>query len=203
VLKIFKAAGALGLALLPAGQAAADQVRVDNASAEVRRYQGEVRRIQGLDTALGGAGRALVATVSNLDKAIKDLGAKITEHEILVDLSADVLFNFDKWDIKPEAETELNKLAVIIRKKRKGDVWIYGHTDAKGSDAYNQRLSERRAESVKAWLVEHGKIPAEVLKTRGDGERRPVAPNTKADGSDDPEGRAKNRRVETIIKTGS
>ena len=161
----------------------------------------DIREIEGLDTAVDGQGLALLATVGGLNQAINDLGAKVGEMEISVALSSDILFDFDKADIKPTAETELTKLGLIIREKRTGDVTIIGHTDAKGSDNYNMGLSDRRADSVKNWLVKYAQINAEVITTEGLGETQPIAPNVKADGSDDIDGRTKNRRVDVIIQT--
>ena len=161
----------------------------------------DIREIEGLDTAVDGQGLALLATVGGLNQAINDLGAKVGEMEISVALSADILFDFDKADIKPTAETELTKLGLIIREKRTGDVTIIGHTDAKGSDNYNMGLSDRRADSVKNWLVKYAQINAEVITTEALGETQPIAPNVKADGSDDIDGRTKNRRVDVIIQT--
>ncbi len=71
---------------------------------------------------------------------------------------------------------------------------IEGHTDGKGSDSYNQPLSERRAEAVRRCLIDHGATTA--MLTHGWGKTRPIVPNTKPNGADDPEGRQKNRRVE-------
>ena len=161
----------------------------------------DIREIEGLDTAVDGQGLALLATVGGLNQAINDLGTKVGEMEISVVLSSDILFDFDKADIKPTAETELTKLGLIIREKRTGDVTIIGHTDAKGSDNYNMGLSDRRADSVKNWLVKYAQINAEVITTEGLGETQPIAPNVKADGSDDIDGRTKNRRVDVIIQT--
>ena len=161
----------------------------------------DIREIEGLDTAVDGQGLALLATVGGLNQAINDLGAKVGEMEISVVLSSDILFDFDKADIKPTAETELTKLGLIIREKRTGDVTIIGHTDAKGSDNYNMGLSDRRATAVKNWLVKYVQINAEVITTEGLGETQPIAPNVKADGSDDIDGRTKNRRVDVIIQT--
>ena len=161
----------------------------------------DIREIEGLDTAVDGQGLALLATVGGLNQAINDLGAKVGEMEISVALSADILFDFDKADIKPTAETELTKLGLIIREKRTGDVTIIGHTDAKGSGSYNMKLSDRRADSVKNWLVKYAQINAEVITTEGLGETQPIAPNVKPDGSDDIDGRTKNRRVDVIIQT--
>jgi outer membrane protein OmpA-like peptidoglycan-associated protein len=78
-------------------------------------------------------------------------------------------------------------------------VRIEGYTDGKGSDSYNQKLSLRRAESVKKWLETHG-LAGIRFSAAGFGAKNPVAPNTKPDGSDDPEGRQKNRRVEIVIR---
>lgn len=180
----------------------AERIEIRNYSADPPRdYVGEIRNIEGLQAGIGGNAKGLVAEVTELEKAVKDLGAEVRAQEIHLDLSADVLFDFDKWNIKPAAESELQKVVLIIREKRKGDVWIHGHTDAKGSDSYNQKLSEQRAESVMYWLAVNGDIPMDVLKTQGHGESLPVAPNSHADGSDNPEGRRKNRRVEIVIKT--
>lgn len=73
------------------------------------------------------------------------------------------------------------------------------HTDGKGSDAYNQKLSERRADSVRQWLGQKEGLAQVKMTTQGFGAARPVAPNTNKDGSDNPEGRQKNRRVEIVL----
>ena len=77
-------------------------------------------------------------------------------------------------------------------------VEIMSHTDSKGSDKYNEKLSQQRAESVVAYLISKG-IKPERLKAKGYGESKPVAPNENADGSDNPEGRAQNRRTDFKI----
>ncbi len=111
-----------------------------------------------------------------------------------------MLFDFDKSTIRPQAAAALHTVAEIINDKGKGrSVRIDGHTDSKGGDAYNQKLSERRAASVKQWLTEKEGLNAAKMSTRGFGAKRPVAPNVKPDGSDDPEGRQKNRRVEIVL----
>ena len=78
-------------------------------------------------------------------------------------------------------------------------VWyITGHTDARGDDTYNVRLSQTRAESVKQQLVALG-VPSEQVETTGLGKAQPLGPNQKADGSDDPAGRSRNRRAEIFL----
>src|SRR5947199_1725062 len=100
-----------------------------------------------------GLQTGVVASVQNLQQAMRDLGAQETNLEIRVELPADVLFDFDKADIRPDAAKALAQLATIIRANPKGHTRIEGHTDSKGDDAYNKKLSEPRAEAVKNWLV--------------------------------------------------
>ena len=131
---------------------------------------------------------------------VQDLDIKETPTEVRIELAADVLFDFDKADLLPKAQQTLSQAADIIRDKAKGRVRIDGYTDAKGSDALNQRLSERRAAAVQAWFKTRGNLKNVSLVTQGFGAKNPVAPNTKPDGSDDPLGRQKNRRVEIVIQ---
>jgi outer membrane protein OmpA-like peptidoglycan-associated protein len=150
----------------------------------------------------GGAaasGIAVAGRSTELQRALKELGAEDTPQAIRVNLSADLLFDFDKADIKPAAAPELRKVATVLKSYPKARVSIEGHTDGKGSDSYNQPLSERRAANVAAWLAAHGGIDQANLHTRGWGKTKPVAPNARPDGSDDPEGRARNRRVEITV----
>lgn len=142
----------------------------------------------------------LVFKVVDVGGGVRDLEIKESETEIRIELAADVLFDFDKSNIRVDAEKSLNQAAEIIRSKTKGQISIVGHTDSKGNDAYNQKLSEQRAASVKTWLEKKGNLGQRKFITAGKGETQPVAPNAKPDGSDDPEGRQKNRRVEIIIK---
>ena len=119
--------------------------------------------------------------------------------ELRFELTTDLLFDFDKADLRPEAEALLRDVLAQIKAKLKRPlIRIEGHTDAKGSDEYNDVLSQRRAASVKAWLVTAGHVPAKSVTTAGLGEHSPVAPNEKPDGTDDPAGRQKNRRVEFV-----
>jgi len=131
--------------------------------------------------------------------AVQALAVKETPTEIRIELSADVLFDFDKADIRSDAAKVLSEAAAVLRDHATRRVTIEGHTDGKGSDQYNQRLSERRAQAVKRWFQEREGLKSMALQTRGWGARKPVAPNTKPDGSDDPQGRQKNRRVEIVI----
>jgi len=142
----------------------------------------------------------LVFRVDDLGGKVQDLQVKETGQEIRIELAADVLFDFDKADLRPTAQRTLHQAAGIIQDKAKGAVRIEGHTDSKGNDAYNQKLSERRAASVKAWFIDKETLGNMQFTTQGFGAKKPVASNTKPDGSDDPEGRQKNRRVEIVLK---
>jgi len=142
----------------------------------------------------------LIFEIEDLGGEIEELELKETETEVKIELSGDILFDFDKWDIRPEAEPVLKKVADVIREYPDASVLVEGHTDSKGSESYNLRLSQRRADSVKDWLVKNGGIDGNRIVTKGWGEQKPVAPNTNPDGSDNPEGRQKNRRVEITVK---
>jgi outer membrane protein OmpA-like peptidoglycan-associated protein len=143
----------------------------------------------------------LVFNVVDMGGRVEDLSVRESDTEVRIDLAADVLFEFDKADLLPKAEATLQKAADLIKQHAtKSVVRIEGHTDAKGNDAYNQKLSERRADAVKRWFESQGLH--ERFSTAGFGAKKPVAPNTKPDGSDDAEGRAKNRRVEIVVKKG-
>lgn len=141
----------------------------------------------------------LVFRVEDLGWKVQDIQVKETGAEIRIELAADVLFDFDKSDILPRAQSALKQAASLINEKAKGTVRVEGHTDAKGAEAYNQKLSERRAAAVKAWLIGKEGVQKVSFVTQGFGAKRPVAPNVNLDGSDDPSGRQKNRRVEIII----
>ena len=113
-------------------------------------------------------------------------------------LAADVLFDFDHSTIRPDAAKTLQQVATIIRAKSKGVVRVEGYTDSKGNAAYNAGLSLKRAVSVKEWLASKEALNI-AMTTQGFGATNPVVPNTKPDGTDDPAGRQRNRRVEIVI----
>lgn len=133
-------------------------------------------------------------------KGIQAIRAEETKCTKRFSVGADALFEFDKATLTADAEETLNALVPLLSQDGRppAPATIEGHTDAKGSDAYNQTLSEKRAQTVKDWLVAKGVLPAST-PIQGWGKRRPVAPNAKPDGSDDPAGRQKNRRVEVVL----
>ena len=140
----------------------------------------------------------LVMRVESIGGVVEDLRVKESATEVRLELAADVLFDFDKADLRPAAEEVLKKALEYLAKYPAGTIRIEGHTDGKGSNEYNDRLSMRRAESVRNWFAKNGAADRK-FSIKGLGARNPIAPNTKPDGSDDPEGRQKNRRVDIVI----
>ena len=106
-----------------------------------------------------------------------------------------VNFDFDKSTVRPADVAELQKAIDFIKKYPANDVSIEGHTDSKGTDKYNQALSERRAAAVKAYLLKHAEIDSrkDTITTTGLGESKPIADNKTE------KGRFENRRVEILI----
>jgi len=165
---------------------------------------GGMENVGGKGESAAGTSTALKSEVVDLKAAsaeIKAAGAEIKETaaEIKISLQGEILFDFDKSNLRPAAESTLAQVAKMIGSYPKAQVLIEGYTDAKGSDSYNAKLSDRRAVSVKNWFAKHG-VAANSMQTHGWGAAKPLAPNTHPDGSDDPEGRQKNRRVEITIK---
>ena len=142
--------------------------------------------------------RGLDPYVTTMVCASKGPEGGVTETPVEIKLPSDVLFEFGKSDLTPAAQAALDEVDSQIEATT-GTVTIEGHTDAIGDDASNQLLSEARAASVQASLQE--KMGSGfTFNVVGFGESRPMAPNTNPDGSDNPDGRAQNRRVE--IRTG-
>ncbi|HEX2603045.1 MAG TPA: OmpA family protein [Oxalicibacterium sp.] len=109
-----------------------------------------------------------------------------------VTFAADAFFDFDKAVLKPEGKAKLNDLVSKLKDINLEVIIAVGHTDSIGSDAYNQKLSVRRAEAVKSYLVSKG-VESNRVYTEGKGEKQPVATNKTA------AGRAQNRRVEIEV----
>ena len=125
----------------------------------------------------------------------KDLeGAKIERigEGIKVTFDSGILFDVNKAELQPTAEQNLINLAVILNKYDDTDILIEGHTDSDGTEEHNQKLSERRANSVQHFLVT-GAVAGARMTTRGYGETQPVADNSSSSG------KALNRRVEVAI----
>ena len=123
-------------------------------------------------------------------KPVESCGTVIT-------LEDSILFDFGKSDIRSDAAHTLSKLATVLNDAKVPAAHIYGHTDSVSDEAFNQQLSEDRANAVSAELKKDG--ASATLDATGYGETKPIAPNENPDGSDNPAGRALNRRVEIFI----
>lgn len=109
-----------------------------------------------------------------------------------------VFFDFDKYDLRPESFTELNRVVMFLNEYPNIEIEMGAHTDSKGADEYNITLSHNRAKSVMEYILSKG-IAKSRITFKGYGETKPVAPNANTDGTDNPDGRQLNRRVEFII----
>jgi outer membrane protein OmpA-like peptidoglycan-associated protein len=136
----------------------------------------------------------------DLERARQEFEAQQSGRSLSMNLSGDVLFDYDKAALKPEAEQALKKVAVVLSQFPESKVTVEGYTDSKGTKAANMQLSRERAQAVKDWLVRNGGVLATNISTKGLGEQYPVAPNTNKDGTDNPLGRALNRRVSIIVE---
>lgn len=153
----------------------------------------------------------LSATVSDMVGESRDLSAKAQEtlqrsgdiswrqsgDNFILSVASDVLFDFDSAALSPRAQRSLTDMAELIARAPNGEILVVGHTDSKGSDTYNLDLSLRRAKAVAAFLHDRG-VASNRLRTEGRGKTEPVADN-EMNGADNPEGRAKNRRVEFVV----
>jgi len=150
-----------------------------------------------IGAAIGGTAGALIGRY--MDKQAEEMqrdleGANIERigEGIKITFDSGILFAFDSAELSSDAKGNINKLAVILSKYPDTDILVEGHTDSDGSDEYNQRLSERRAQSVVAYAVTNG-VSAKRFTTVGYGEKQPVSSN------DTVEGKRLNRRVEVAI----
>jgi outer membrane protein OmpA-like peptidoglycan-associated protein len=112
---------------------------------------------------------------------------------MVITLSGSVLFASNQSTLLPEARTRLDQVAAVLLTTRERHITIEGHTDSQGTDSHNMDLSQRRADSVRNYLVQK-EYGSDLIQANGMGEGRPIADNTNA------EGRANNRRVEIIIE---
>jgi outer membrane protein OmpA-like peptidoglycan-associated protein len=137
------------------------------------------------------AARAAEERSRDLESELEQLEARDTDRGLVLTLG-DVLFDTGGATLKPGAATTIDRLAQFMRDYPERSVRIEGHTDSAGSDEANQALSERRAQAVRAALVERG-LEAQRIATLGYGEARPIA------GNESPGGRQQNRRVEIVV----
>lgn len=136
----------------------------------------------------------------DLERARQEFQAQQSGRSLSMNLSGDVLFDYDKAMLKPEAEIALKKVAVVLSQFPESKVTVEGYTDSKGTKSTNMQLSLARAQAVKDWLVTNGGVAAAGIATKGFGEQYPIAANKNTNGTDNPVGRALNRRVSIIVE---
>jgi outer membrane protein OmpA-like peptidoglycan-associated protein len=130
---------------------------------------------------------ATVSTKGKKDTLRQDfvLDELVIDKAVVIDQSEDpnkprpIFFDFDKWDIRPDAHEQLNKLVKLLKDNPKVNIELSSHTDCRGDDSYNQRLSERRAKATSRYLTERG-IKSKRIKSKGYGEKKLI--NKCADG---------------------
>ena len=150
-----------------------------------------------IGAAIGGTAGAVIGNrmdtkAEELDEELENAEVERVGEGIKVTFDSGLLFDFDAADLRPEARANLTEFSQSMQEFEETNILIVGHTDAKGARSYNEQLSNDRAESAAAHLIEQGIDPAR-LTTTGKGETEPVASNeTEA-------GRQQNRRVEVAI----
>ena len=137
-------------------------------------------------------------TVKNIET---ELNAEKVPEGIRINVPETILFDFDKYNVRTQAKPTLTKINLLLRHYENAQIFINGHTDNQGENAYNLELSQKRAAAVKYYFMNVFKVPNARMQTKGYGKTKPIFPNNNLDGSDNPVGREKNRRVELIIKT--
>lgn len=150
-----------------------------------------------IGAAVGGAsgaiiGRQMDKQAEEIKNTVPDAKVERVGEGIVVEFSSSVLFGFDKSDLSSDAKANLDKLVTVLNHYPDTDIEVQGHTDSKGSDAYNQTLSEKRAGNVSKYLISKGIVNSRIA-TNGFGESLPKYSN------DTEDGRAQNRRVEFVI----
>ena len=150
-----------------------------------------------IGAAVGGAtgaiiGRKMDKQAEEMEKVLGDAEVRREEEGIVIKFKEQVLFAFNSSDLGSNAQTNLSKLVDVLNRYPDTDITVIGHTDSKGTDTYNQSLSERRANAVISYLRGRNVATAR-LTAKGMGESDPIATN------DTDEGRTQNRRVEFVI----
>ncbi|MDP1630698.1 MAG: OmpA family protein [Caulobacter sp.] len=148
--------------------------------------------------ALGGAavGNYMDKQQAELSRELAGTGVSVTRQgdNLILNMPSDVTFGVDQADIQSQFYKVLDGVGVILNRYPQTLVDITGHADSTGDDAYNQRLSERRASAVAYYLTTNGRVLRDRLYVQGRGESQPIASNATA------EGRSQNRRVEIVVR---
>lgn len=163
-----------------------DLARVESEEAHKREAEANAREAEARALAESQSARA-----ADLEKQLAELNAKKTDRGMVITLG-DVLFDFNRAELRSGAQQNLFKLVTFLRENSDREVLVEGHTDSVGAESYNLDLSRRRAESVRGFLTTNG-IDAARTAAMGFGESRPASSN------ESEAGRQQNRRVEVVI----
>ena len=179
------------------GQAlASTQQGLQNAQAELQKTRGQLTMTA---EQLATEKKAREAAEKRAREALDKLGmaaalsVKEEPRGTIIVLPGSVLFASNKWELLPGAQEKLNAVAEALKNQEDHRILVEGHTDSQGTEQSNVELGEKRAQSVRTYLVSRG-VKAETITAIGIGQSRPIADNKS------PEGRANNRRVEVIIQ---
>lgn len=147
--------------------------------------------------AIGGVaggliGRKMDKQAAQIEQTVAGAEVIKADEAIIVKFDSGILFDFDKTDLKPTAQENIKNLVISLNDNPDTEILVIGHTDSRGTDSYNQGLSERRANAVKSFAVSQG-LKSNRMKTEGKSFHEPIADN------ETDEGRAQNRRVEIVI----
>lgn len=174
---------------------------VDDPSLNIIIIDEEGRVIEGARRMLDGKYRYerlakeknIITLINELDEVIR-----ISDHDTFI--VSKIFYDYKSTDVNEASAAELDKLVAILLKNKGIGIELTSHTDSIGSDEYNMRLSQERAQKARQYIISKG-INSNKITAKGLGEKQPIAPNSKPDGTDNPEGRARNRRTEfKIIK---
>lgn len=124
----------------------------------------------------------------------ENVSISVEESEIVIEVPSNLLFEFDKSELKSDVIETLEQLSEELNMYEGANVWINGHTDSQGDEIYNQKLSEERAREVQSYLERKVNLETVSIETKGFGQTMPIASN------DTEEGREKNRRVEIVVE---
>lgn len=171
-----------------------DRMRLQARTAEADAARGQLTLAQRQASASNQRADDADERSSDLDAQLRALQAQRTSRGMVVTIG-DVLFDVDRAEIKPGGAHQLDQLGALLLRYPTQKALIEGHTDSTGSSAHNQRLSQQRADAVRAHLLGMG-IASDRVESRGAGEAAPVASNASQDG------RQRNRRVEIILPEG-
>ncbi|MHC5231100.1 OmpA family protein [Brucella sp. LJL56] len=187
---------ALGLAVLCLPSIAAAQNTSTDNSAYIRDLVPEIRDLVSASGSTDGKARGLSGAAQEIVEKSGNITMRETDDSIVLSVTSDILFDFDSAKLTGKAKATLTDIAKILNTTDSA-VRVVGHTDSKGSDSYNDKLSKNRANAVAKFLMNNG-VQSARLKPEGHGESEPVAPN-EIKGKDNPDGRAQNRRVEFVL----